>query len=89
MKTTVLFMLASAFAVAACTHDGKDSEPEPEPDPDALSVVDWANEMAVATEPDTIQDKFAIVVDTEDLHAFDGVIEVAKQQAAAEAAAGD
>jgi hypothetical protein len=89
MKTTVLFMLAGALAVAACTHDGKDPATDPEPNPDALSVVDWANEMAIATEPDTIQDKFAIVVDTDDLHAFDGVIEIAKQQAAAEAAAGD
>lgn len=79
MKTTRLFMIASALLIGACSDDGNKK----------LSVVEWATEMARASQPDTIQDKFAIVEDTDDPRAFDGVIEIAKEQAAAEAAAGD
>lgn len=79
MKITRLFMLGGALLLAACTDDG-------ERDDGKISVVDWATEMARAAQPDTIQDKFEIVVDTEDPTAFNGVIEIAKEQAAAEAA---
>jgi len=91
MKTTCMFMLAGALLMAACTHDkpgNGNGEGEGEGD-GKLSVVDWANEMARAEQPDTIQDKFAIVIDTDDPNAFVDVIEVAKEQAAAAAAAGD
>jgi hypothetical protein len=80
MKITRLFMLAGALLLAACTDDGG------ERDDGKISVVDWATEMARASEPDTIQDKFEIVIDTEDPTAFNAVIEIAKEQAAAEAA---
>jgi hypothetical protein len=89
MKTLYLFMFASALAMAACTHDGNEPGTDPGPGPGTLSVIEWANDMAVATEPDTVKDKLAIVVDTDDPRAFDGVIEIAKAQAAAAAAAGD
>ena len=79
MTITRMLMIAGALALAACTHDVK-------VDDGKLSVVDWATEMARASEPDTIQDKFDIVVDTDDPDAFAGVIEIAKEQAAAEAA---
>lgn len=78
MTINRLFMFAGALALAACTHDAT---------PGKLSVVDWATEMARADQPDTIQDKFDIVTDTDEPTAFDGVIEIAKEQAAA--AAGD
>lgn len=80
MKITALFLLAGALALSACTSDNGDGNDG------KLSVVDWATEMATAARPDTIQDKFAIVIDTEDRNAFNGVIELAKQQYAAEAA---
>jgi len=80
MTITRILMLAGALALGACTHDVK-------VDDGKLSVVDWATEMARATEPDTIQDKFDIVIDTDDPNAFGGVIDIAKEQAAAEAAA--
>lgn len=81
MKITRLFMLASALLLAACADDGD------KPDDGKISVVDWATEMARREQPDTIQDKFEIVTDTDDPAAFTGVIEIAKEQAAAEAAA--
>jgi hypothetical protein len=87
MKTTCLFMLASALLMTACTHDKVD--PDPDPDAGKLSVVEWASDMARAEQPDTIQDKFAIVTDTDDPNAFVDVIAAAKEQAAAAAAAGD
>ena len=76
MKITML-LLAGALALAACTHDVKVTDGK-------LSVVDWATEMARASEPDTIQDKFDYVVDTDDPNAFAAVIEIAKEQTAAE-----
>jgi hypothetical protein len=82
MKTTRLFMLASALALSACTDDSNGNGGK-------VSVVDWATEMARADHPDTIQDKFDIVIDTDEPAAFNGVIEIAKEQAAAIAAAGD
>jgi hypothetical protein len=93
MKLHTLMMLASALVIAACTDhpkDGGDGSGSGSGSGDGtLSVIDWANDMATRSEPDTIQDKFAIVIDTDDAAAFDDVIEVAKQQAAADAAAGD
>ena len=83
MRNTHWFMFAISLLIAACASDGNDSDTKP------LSVVEWATEMAQASQPDTIQDKFDVVVDTDDPSAFDGVIEIAKEQAAAEAAAGD
>jgi hypothetical protein len=81
MKITRLFMLAIALLLAACADDGK-------PDDDGkIAVADWATEMARREQPDTIQDKFEIVTDTDDPTAFDAVIEIAKEQAAADAAA--
>ena len=80
MKTSLL-MLASALAVAGCS----DSPTTPSAD-GKINVVDWATEMARAERPDTIQDKFEIVVDTDDPAAFAGVIDIAKEQAAAAAA---
>jgi hypothetical protein len=85
MKITCLFMLAGALLMTACSSDKPDSGNGD----GTLSVVDWAYDMARAEQPDTIQDKFAIVIDTDDPNAFVDVIEVAKEQAAAEAAAGD
>jgi hypothetical protein len=76
-------MLASTLVLAACAHDGATT------DAGKIAVADWATEMAQADQADTIQDKFEIVVDTIDPAAFDGVIAIAKQQAAAAAAAGD
>jgi hypothetical protein len=81
MTITRLFLIASALLIAACTDDAED------PNKGKISVVDWATEMARSPEPHTIQDKFAIVYDTDDRAAFEGVIEIAKEQAAAEAAA--
>jgi hypothetical protein len=91
MKITSLLMIASALVIAACTDHAKgDGGGSGGGSGDGtLSVIDWANDMATRAEPDTIQDKFAIVIDTDDPAAFDDVIEVAKQQAAADAAAGD
>jgi hypothetical protein len=91
MKTTCLFLLTSALLTTACTHDKPDNgNGNGSGDGDGkLSVVDWANDMARAEQPDTIQDKFAIVIDTDDPNAFVDVIQVAKDQAAAAAAAGD
>jgi hypothetical protein len=80
MKITRLFILATALLIGACTDDG-------EGDDGKIAVADWATEMARAEQPHTIQDKFAIVVDTDDPNAFVEVIEIAKEQAAAEAAA--
>lgn len=87
MKTSSVIMpiaLLGALVMAACTGDHKGDSSDGK-----LSVTEWASDMARASEPDTIQDKFAIVVDTDDVHAFDDVIDVSKQQTAAEAAAGD
>lgn len=81
MKTSMMF--AGLVMLAACAHDGAGT------DSGKIAVADWATEMAQADEPDTIQDKFEIVVDTDDPAAFDGVIAIAKQQAADAAAAGD
>jgi hypothetical protein len=81
MKITRLFMLAGALLIAACADDEKPV------DDGKIAVTDWATEMARSEQPHTIQDKFEIVVDTDDPAAFDGVIEIAKEQAAAEAAA--
>jgi len=83
MKTTRLFILAGALVLASCTHDVTD------PSNGKLSVVDWATQLATAEQPDTIQDKFDIVTDTDDPAAFTGVVQIAKDQAAATAAAGD
>lgn len=79
MKIIALSLLAGALALSACTDEGSGK----------IKIADWATEMVMATEPDTISDKFAIVEDTADPHAFDGVIELIKQQKAAEAAAID
>lgn len=87
MKTIHLMLFSGMVALAGCT-DGPAKGPGGEGE-GGLSVIDWANDMARASRPDTIQDKFAIVIDTDDRHAFDGVIEVARENAAAEAAAGD
>jgi hypothetical protein len=84
MTITRLFMLAGALLLAACTDDGGTPT-----DNGKISIVEWATEMARAERPDTIQDKFAIVEDTTDPNAFAGVIEIAKEQKAAEAAKGD
>jgi len=77
--TIRILMLGTALALAACTHDVK-------VDDGKRSVVDWATEMARASQPDTIQDKFDIIADTDDPEAFGEVIEISKQQTAAEAA---
>lgn len=86
-------LLASAFvlagAVAGCTDDGAKDPSTEEPGDGRLSVIDWATEMAQAERPDTVQDKLAILDDTDDPNAFNGVIEIAKQRAAAEAAAAE
>jgi hypothetical protein len=82
-RITGLCMIVSALLLSACTDDEKKT------DDGKLSVVDWATDMARYERPDTIQDKFEIVIDTEDPTAFAGVIEIAKEQSAAEAAAGD
>jgi hypothetical protein len=84
-----MFMLASVLLMTACTHDKPDGGDGSGNGDGTLSVVDWAYDMARAEQPDTIQDKFAIVIDTDDPNAFANVIEVAKEQAATAAAAGD
>jgi hypothetical protein len=81
MKITSMFAIAGALALTACTHDGKGNDGK-------ISVVEWATEMATASEPDTVQDKFDVVVDTDEPDAFTAVVDIAKQQAAAESADG-
>jgi hypothetical protein len=83
MKTTPSLMFASMLLLAACSDDDAAT------DSGKIAVADWATEMAQADYADTIQDKFEIVVDTADPAAFDGVIAIARQQAADAAALGD
>lgn len=73
-------VLAAALALAAC---GESSEVTPGT-PDAgtpangIQLVDWVTSMTDRTtdeaEPDTVDDKPAIVIDTDDPGAFDGFV---------------
>lgn len=73
-------LLVVALLLTACT--GEDSPDEPEPgDGDGTTSVqlrDWVEAMISAgddAEPDTVEDKLAIVEDTDDPAAFDHLLE--------------
>jgi hypothetical protein len=73
IKLKVLGM--ALVLAAACAADGEPvEEPTPEPDPPAgegVLLTDWVDAMVEnAAEPDTVNDKPAIVINVEDTAPF-------------------
>ena len=68
MKITRMIALAAAALLGAC---GSGGEPEPTPEPaQMIHLEDWVASMIATGEIDTVEDKVAILIDTDDPNAF-------------------
>jgi hypothetical protein len=75
MKAMKPLALAAALFISACIgEDGAPELSEEEAAPTAIELRDWVDSMVgsgESAEPDTVEDKLGIVIDTNDPTAFD------------------
>jgi hypothetical protein len=74
MTTTRLLALAAALFIAACAGEDPPELSMAEADPTPIDLRDWVESMVSSGEganPDTVNDKPGIVIDTDDPTAFD------------------